>query len=107
MSTTVRDNPDHSRYEVLVDDQVAGFSAYELTDGRITFTHTEVSEEYAGQGLAKKLVTEQLGDAERRGLAVVPLCTYVRKVISRNAAEYLPLVPEEERERLGLLPPRG
>lgn len=102
MTTTVRDNPEQSRYELLVDENVAGFAAYRLTEERVTFTHTEVSEDYAGQGLAKQLVAEALDDAKSRGLAVVPLCPYVRKHIARNPEQYLPLVPESVRERLGL-----
>jgi beta-phosphoglucomutase family hydrolase len=102
MSATVRDNAERSRYEVVVDGQVAGFAEYHLGRDRITFTHTEVSDEYSGQGLAGQLVGELLTDAERRSLAVVPLCPYVRAYISRHAEQYLHLVPENVRERLGL-----
>jgi beta-phosphoglucomutase family hydrolase len=102
MSATVRDNAERSRYEIVVDGQVAGFAEYRLARDRITFTHTEVADEYSGQGLAKQLVSELLADAERRSLAVVPLCPYVRAFISRHADEYLHLVPENVRQRLGL-----
>lgn len=101
-TTTVRDDPDADRYEIVVDDELAGFSAYRLDGDRITFTHTEVGDEYAGQGLARQLVTEELADVRRRGLAVVPVCPYVGKVISRDPDEYLDLVPEDVRQRVGL-----
>lgn len=40
MSATVRDNPELNRYEIRVDDQVAGFGEYKLGPGRIAFLHT-------------------------------------------------------------------
>lgn len=40
MSIVVKDNPDKSRYEVLVDDKVAGFARYRRTDDVINFYHT-------------------------------------------------------------------
>jgi len=102
MSTTVHDNPAESRYEIHDDAQLAGFAVYELTGQRIAFTHTEVDKAFGGRGLAKQLVTEALDDARRRGLAVLPFCPYVRKIIAQNAATYLDLVPAEDRERFDL-----
>ena len=102
MTLTVRDNPAENRYEIYDDDQLAGFSDYKLAGTKVAFTHTEVDSAFAGRGLAKQLVTEELDDARRRGLAVLPFCPYVRKVIAQNAATYLDLVPEKDRERFGL-----
>jgi predicted GNAT family acetyltransferase len=102
MTTSVRDNTDDHRYEVVVDDRVAGFADYDLEGDRITFTHTEVAEEYSGQGLAEQLVSHALDDAERRDLGVVPLCSYVARTISGEADRYLKLVPEDVRKELDL-----
>lgn len=103
MSVTVRDNPTDSRYEIRDDNELAGFTVYELTGDEITFTHTESFPAFAGKGLAKQLVSEALDDVRHRGLAVLPVCPYVRKFISKNTAAYLDLVPESERERFGLV----
>ena len=102
MSTTVRDNPELSRYEILVDDRPAGFSEYRLRGGRIAFTHTEIGDEFSGRGLARKLVADELADARRRGLAVLPFCPYVRKVIADAPDRYLDLVPATDRARFDL-----
>ena len=102
MTVTVRDNPAENRYEIYDDDQLAGSSTYKLTGITIAFTHTEVDPAVARRGMAKQLVTEELDDARRRGLAVLPFCPYVRKVIAQNAATYLNLVPAKDRERFGL-----
>jgi uncharacterized protein len=104
MSVTVRDNPTGSRYENHYDNELAGFTAYELANREITFTQTETFPAFAGKGLAKQLVTEALDDVRRRGLVVLPACPYVRKFISMNTTKYLDLVPESERERFGLVP---
>lgn len=101
MTVTVRDNPSESRYEIYDDERLAGFSDYKLTANRIAFTHTEVDPAFGGRGLAKQLVTEELDDAHRRSLAVLPFCPYVRKVISENRVAYLNLVPAHDRSRFG------
>ena len=101
MTTTVRDNPEARRFEISVDWRLAGFAQYRLAGDRITFTHTEVDDEFEGQGLARVLVTHALDDARGRGLGVLPVCPYVRRFISRNP-DYLDLVPVGARERFAL-----
>ena len=98
----MRDNPEQSRYDVHVDDQLAGFSEYKLTPGRIAFTHTEIGDAFSGRGLARRLVADELADVRRRGLAVLPFCPYVRKVIASNPDRYLDLVPVRARARFAL-----
>lgn len=102
MDVTVRDNPDESRYEIHLGDRLAGFSDYRLRSDRIAFTHTEVADELSGRGLARKLVADELADARRRGLAVLPFCPYVRRVIADHPDRYLDLVPAKDRARFGL-----
>jgi predicted GNAT family acetyltransferase len=102
VTVTVRDNRAGSRYEIYDGDQLAGFCDYNLTRTTIAFIHTEIDQAFARRGLAKQLVTEELDDARRRGLAVLPFCPYVRKVITQNASTYLDLVPEKDRKRFGL-----
>ena len=101
MSTTVRDNPEEERFEISVDGKLAGFSVYRLARDRIAFMHTEVDDEFAGQGLAKVLVAHALDEVRGRGLGVLPFCPFVRGFISKNP-DYLDLVPEGDRERFDL-----
>ena len=102
MTVTVRDNPAEHRYEIHDGDQLAGFSEYKLTGPRIAFLHTEVDPAFEGRGLGRRLVTEELDDARRRDLAVLPFCPYVRKVIAGAPEEYLDLVPAKDRARFDL-----
>jgi uncharacterized protein len=100
--TSVRDNTEKQRYEIHDGDQLAGFSEYKLSAGKIAFTHTEIDPAFNGRGLARHLVTGALADARRRGLAVLPFCPYVRKVIASAPDRYLDLVAPEDRERFKL-----
>jgi uncharacterized protein len=81
----VTDNPAESRFEARVEGRLAGFSAYQLSEGVITFTHTEVDDAYAGQGVGSTLVRQAL-DAVRSGgdLRVRPSCPFVRAWIDRH-----------------------
>lgn len=102
MTTTVRDNPAQRRFELRVDDQLAGIVDYYLDTDRIVLTHTEVEQAYAGRGLGKTLVSSVLDQVAARDLWVVPRCPYVRNVIVRDAGRYGHLVPEDVREELDL-----
>jgi uncharacterized protein len=101
VAVEVADAPARKRYEITVDGDAAGFTEYLLSDGLITFVHTEVDPERRGQGLAGTLIGQALDDARARGLGVVPFCPYVRKFIGGHP-DYLPLVPADERSRFGL-----
>ena len=48
------------------------------------FYHTEVSEDYAGQGLASVLVKEAIESAIADGQKIVPVCPYVTKWLPRH-----------------------
>jgi predicted GNAT family acetyltransferase len=87
----VVDDPAKSRFEILMDGQVAGFADYQLRGAKIVLTHTEVAPEHTGQGLAGKLVKHALEASRDAGLRVVPLCPYVATYIERHP-EYQDLV---------------
>ena len=80
----VVDNADRHRFEIHVDGRRAGLATYRLTDGGITFTHTEIDDAYAGQGLGGILVRAALDVARERGLAVTPQCPFVRGWIAKH-----------------------
>ena len=100
MSTTVQDNPQESRYDLLVDGRLAGFARYRLAGERITMYHTEVEPEFEGRGLADELAHVALDDVRRRGLVLVPLCPFVAAYIRRHPDDYLDLVAPSLRERV-------
>jgi predicted GNAT family acetyltransferase len=73
----VRNAPERSRYEILVDGTSAGFTHYQPYEGSLIFDHTVIKEKFAGQGLASKLVRATLDDVRAQQLRIVPLCEYV------------------------------
>ena len=92
MDLQVHDAPDAQRYEAVSDGTVAGVAQYQLTSELIVFTHTEVDDAFEGQGVGSALVRGALDDVrDRRSLAVLPLCPFVKAWIGRHP-EYADLV---------------
>jgi uncharacterized protein len=84
MTTTVTANDDEGRYEINVDDELAGFTVFTVAGDVATFPHTEIASEFEGQGLGKQLIGGALDDMRSRGLKVVALCPFVREFIEKN-----------------------
>lgn len=85
MTDTVRNNVDENRYELSVDGHLAA-TYYRISDGVITFVHTEVPDALAGRGVGSKLVKGALDQVRAAGLKVVPQCPFVRAYIEKHAA---------------------
>ena len=82
-SSPVRDNPDHSRFEM---DTPAGlaFARYRRDGSTLMILHTEVPRALEGQGLGSQLVQGMLDLVRSRGEKVVPLCGFVRRYVALN-----------------------
>ncbi len=81
----VRDNPEQRRFEAYVDGKLAGFSAYDLTDGGITILHTEVEDAFEGQGVGSALARQMLDLIRADGeLKVTVLCPFVNAWLRRH-----------------------
>ena len=91
MSTLVEDNPAKHRFEILVDDALAGFTAYLPRGEVLVFTHTQVDEKFQNKGVGAALVRGTLDQLRERGTKVVPRCPYVAAFIERHP-EYQDLV---------------
>lgn len=85
---TVRQAPDNHCYELLDGDTAIGKTEYvpssDPANQERIFYHTEVSDAYAGKGLASVLVKHALNDTIAAGLTVVPVCPYVKAWIRRH-----------------------
>ena len=86
MTTTVRDAPDRSRYELLLDDTVIAVADYRLRGDVVVMPHTEVAAHLRGQGYGAQLVQGALDDLRAQGKHVVPICWYVREFIEGHEA---------------------
>jgi predicted GNAT family acetyltransferase len=88
---TVHDNADDHRYEVFVDGDLAGFSAYRDEPGRRVFTHTKIDPDYEGHGVGSALARGALDDVRSRELRVLPRCPFIAEYIDRHP-QYADLV---------------
>jgi uncharacterized protein len=99
----VADNPEASRFEVLVDGEVAGFTGYRRADGAVAFTHTVIDQAFEGRGLGSVLARGALDTTREAGSPVLPFCPFIRGYIQRHPA-YLDLVPDDRRAEFDLAP---
>jgi len=83
MPSAVRQNTTLSRFELDADGTTA-IANYRLTDGVMTFTHTEVAARLRGRGIASRLVRGALESARAQGLKVVPRCGFVGAFLARH-----------------------
>lgn len=97
----VVDRQDASRFEVLVDGEVAGFAEYHRRGDTWSFTHTAVEPAYGGRGLGSVLVRGALDAVRAQSGSVLPHCPFVRSWLEKHP-DQVDLVPAAERARFGL-----
>lgn len=83
MSQGVIDNEALSRFELAEQGHVA-FADYVLRDGKVVIPHVEAPVPLRGTGAAGRLMTGTLELIRRRGLKVVPVCSYAAAFIRRH-----------------------
>ena len=81
----VVNNTSKHRYELTVDGHLAA-TYYAISDGVITFIHTEVPPELGGKGIASRLIRGALDQVRADGLKVIPQCPFVKAFIEKNAS---------------------
>ena len=91
MESTVRDNPEETRYEIRDGDRVLGHADYDRSGDTTVFIHTEIDPDAGQDGLGSTLVRAALDDVRAHGGSVVARCSFVRGWIERHA-DYAGLV---------------
>jgi uncharacterized protein len=89
-TTDVVNNKAHHRYELTVEGHLAA-TYYKVSDGVITFIHTDVPPELGGKGVGSKLVKGALDQVRAEGLKVIPQCPFVKAYIDKHG-EYADLL---------------
>jgi len=84
MTTTVANDAAGGRFIAYVDGAEAGSAYYEVEDGTITFTHTEVGDEFEGKGVGGALAKHALDDSRAKDLRVVARCPFIAGWIERH-----------------------
>jgi uncharacterized protein len=87
----VRDEPELSRYEARVGQQLAGFADYHRQPGLVTVLHTEIDRVFEGRGVGSALVRGMLDDIRREDAKVLAVCPFVKAFLQRHP-EYADLV---------------
>ncbi|MGJ8667713.1 MAG: GNAT family N-acetyltransferase [Patiriisocius sp.] len=79
------DNGKSGRFVIYENDKPVGEMTYSW-EGKDTLVidHTEVKEEYGGQGSGKKLVMESVKFARENNLKIKPLCSFVKNVFDND-----------------------
>lgn len=83
MTQQVVHNEAQRRYEMPTEHGVAVAVYHDRGDSRV-FHHTEVPPEDEGKGNAAIVVKAALDDTRRRGLKIVPACSYVVAYVRRH-----------------------
>ncbi|NKY50594.1 GNAT family N-acetyltransferase [Nocardia vermiculata] len=95
MTTRLEHNTAAERYEIYIDDTLAGYADYAETtsgDTRVRdLNHTLTFPEFRGRGVAAQLVEYALTDCRAQGFTVRPTCWYVEQYIGEHR-EYADLV---------------
>ncbi|WP_208006799.1 GNAT family N-acetyltransferase [Aeromicrobium phragmitis] len=100
MSTNIQQNEAASRFEIHVDDELAGFADYERRGDVWEIPYTRVFDHFGGRGLGHELVVATLTSIAEQGGQVLPTCPFVPRVIADHP-EFIDLVPEDRRARYG------
>jgi predicted GNAT family acetyltransferase len=87
----VKDNPDLSRFELRVDCELVGWSEYRPAGESIIVAHTEINEQWEGQGFGSTLVRGTLDHIRASGKTVIPTCPFTAAYIRRHPG-YVELV---------------
>jgi predicted GNAT family acetyltransferase len=87
MANEVRRNDANSRYELLVDGELAGTADFRLDEDRVVLPHTVIDQRRRGEGLGAILVQGALDDIRHAGRTVVPTCWYVAQYIDEHPDE--------------------
>jgi uncharacterized protein len=98
----VTDNPEASRLEVRLGDDVA-FAEYQRARGGMVFPHTVVPKAFEGKGVGSALVKAGLRMAGAEGLKVIPLCPFFAAYLAKHP-EHWDQVDPRYRDRVGAKP---
>jgi predicted GNAT family acetyltransferase len=99
----IHDNPQKHRFEAELGDGSLAIAEYNLLQGKIVFTHTEVPPDHEGQGIGSALIRHGLRFARERGLEVIPVCPFFAAYIKKHSEEQ-DLLDPAFRSALGLPP---
>ena len=77
MNAEVRENPTLHRFELPLGGGAMAAAYYSMVDGHLVLTHTEVPEEFSGQGIGTRLAQGVFDLLRRSGRKAVLKCPFM------------------------------
>lgn len=75
----------------------AGYMTYRHDEtGDMVVEHTKVEETFVGQGVGQMLAEQAIADARKEKRKILPVCSYMRHYMEKNAAEVADVWKEEK-----------
>ncbi|WP_029269536.1 GNAT family N-acetyltransferase [Flavobacterium sp. KJJ] len=72
-------------FEAIEEGKEAGKMTYTWAgDSKFIIDHTEVSDEFGGKGIGKKLLMATVDYARNNNLKIIPLCPFAKSVFDKN-----------------------
>lgn len=84
MATHLLHNRRKSRFDIRVEDKLAGSAHYKLSNGVATFDHTVIKPAFEGQGLGSQVVRFALDQAKAEGWRIGATCPFVVAYLERH-----------------------
>ena len=77
-------NLSESRSVAVIDKSIIGECDFTNRGKEWVITHTFVDEKYGGRGIARKLVECVIEEARKKGVKIVPVCSYAKKMMEEG-----------------------
>ena len=84
MADEIINNVSMNRYELPIADDAVAVAYYSLEDGRVVLRHTEVPNEFGGQGIGKRLAHAVFERLRAEGKRVIARCPFMASYAARN-----------------------
>ncbi|KOH46645.1 GNAT family N-acetyltransferase [Sunxiuqinia dokdonensis] len=79
------DHGKKGRFVIYEDGELAGEMTYTWAgESRFIIDHTGVDERYGGKGFGKQLVMEAVAYARQKGIKILPLCPFAKRVFDKE-----------------------
>ncbi|GAB6011898.1 GNAT family N-acetyltransferase [Viscerimonas tarda] len=85
MEYNVTHNSEKSRFELVIDGLLCEISYIQVAENVLTITHTEVPPTLEGRGIAAAMTNYMLEYARENSLKIIPVCSYTRAYMLRQA----------------------
>ncbi|WP_048112730.1 GNAT family N-acetyltransferase [Candidatus Methanoplasma termitum] len=82
METSVKHDEGRGRFDLYADGKKGGYLTYEIYGGSLDIQHTVVEPEFRGKGLGEILLDAAVKYANKKGLKIVPSCSFAAKKLS-------------------------